>query len=83
MQPLSGAASSFAVAEANSYRRERDGSCKHRVAAVAAGLRTTMLDTHLLASVATQLLTGDHVNVNGNHIRVRRTSSRSPSSAWR
>jgi hypothetical protein len=42
-----------------------------------------MIDTDLLASVATQLLTGDHVNASGNRLRVRRTSSRSPSSAWR
>jgi hypothetical protein len=44
-----------------------------------------MIDTDLLASVATQLLTGDHVNASGNRLRlrVRRTSGRSLSSAWR
>ena len=35
-----------------------------------------MLDTTLLASVATQLLTRDDVDVDGKRLRVRRTSSR-------
>jgi hypothetical protein len=34
-----------------------------------------MLDTTLLASVATQLLTRDDVDVDGKRLRVRRTSS--------
>ncbi len=34
-----------------------------------------MLDTDLLASVATQLSTRDDVDVNGKRLRVRRTSS--------
>ncbi len=34
-----------------------------------------MLDVNLLASVATQLLAGDDVEVGGKRLRVRRTSS--------
>jgi len=34
-----------------------------------------MLDTSLLAAVATQLMSGDQVEVEGQRLRVRRTSS--------